>query len=146
MHWFPAIGLAVLLGAPGPKEDPKKADTPSIVGDWVCTKCVADGREFPEEALTSIKMSFTADGKMNFKFGAQEGVCTYAVDPSKDPPAVDYKSDKAAKGNQGIYKVETHSMTFCFAEGGRDRPAAFASPAGSRILLLTLARVEKKKE
>ena len=146
MQWLPAIGLAVMLGAPGPKDDPKKAEMPSIVGDWVCTKCVAGGREYPEEAFTSIKFGFTTDGKLRFLFGPQEGVCTYTVDPSKDPAEVDYVSDKVAKGNKGIYKVDKHSLTFCYTDGGGDRPAQFASPVGSRIVLLTLARVEKKKE
>jgi len=50
MSWSPVLGVALVLGAPIPKEVPKKAETPLIVGEWFCTKCVAGGKEFPEEA------------------------------------------------------------------------------------------------
>jgi uncharacterized protein (TIGR03067 family) len=146
MNWFPVLGVALVVGAPVPKEAPKKADGASIVGEWVCTKCVADGREFPEEVLKSIQLAFTADGKFQFTFGPDQGGGAYTADPAKDPPEVDFQSDKTGKGNKGIYKADKESMTFCFKEGGGDRPTKFESPAGTRMLLLTLARKKADKD
>jgi uncharacterized protein (TIGR03067 family) len=146
MQWFTAVGLAVMLAAPGSKEAPKKAEPPSIVGEWVCTKCVADGKEFPEEALTSIKMEFTAAGKYQGQFGPDQSKGTFTTDPTKDPAQIDFASDKTGKGNKGIFKADKHGLTLCFAEDGRERPTKFESAAGTRTLLLTFTRVEKKKD
>jgi hypothetical protein len=45
---------------------------------------------------------------------------------------------------RGIDKVEKDTLTFCFVEGTDARPTAFASPAGSKVVLLTLTRVKPK--
>ena len=50
----------------------------------------------------------------------------------------------SGKGARGIYKVEKDTLTFCFVEGTDARPTAFASPAGSKVVLLTLTRVKAK--
>ena len=78
-----------------------------------------------------IGMEFAADGKLQFRFGPEQGACTYTADPSKDPAELDYASDKGGRGNKAIYKVEKDMLTFCFAEGGGDRPTKFESPAGT---------------
>jgi len=93
-----------------------------------------------------MKWVFTADGKFSFEFGPETGDGTYTTDTSKDPAEVDYKSTKIGKGNKGIFKADKESMTFCFAEGGGERPTKFESPAGSRILILTLARKKPGKD
>jgi uncharacterized protein (TIGR03067 family) len=146
MNWSPVLALAFAVGAPVPKEAPKKAEPPAIVGEWFCTKIAAGGKEFPEEGIASIRLTFTADGKLSFKFGDEIGDCTYTTDTSKDPAHVDYSSAKTAKGNKGIFKVDKDTLTFCFTEGGGERPTKFESPAGSRILLLTLARKKADKD
>lgn len=144
MQWFTMVGLAVMLGAPGSTEPPKKAEGSSIVGEWVCTKCVADGRELPEEVRSSIKMRFTADGKFHSQFGPDIGDGTYKADASKDPAELEFTSTKAAKGKKGIYKVDGDLLVLCAADGERGRPTKFESPAGSRIFLMTFTRAKKE--
>lgn len=139
------LAIALVVAAPGLKDPPKK-EPATIVGEWACTQCVGGGRECPKELLSDIKLEFKADGTFRFEFGPQKGGGTYTSDTTKDPVELDYGDERLGKGNHAIFKIEKDTLTFCFAEGGGARPAAFASPAGTRILLLTLTRVQKKKE
>jgi uncharacterized protein (TIGR03067 family) len=107
---------------------------------------VGGGREFPKELLSGMKLDFNAAGKFRFEFGPEKGSGSYTSDTTKDPAELDYTDDRLRKGNHAIFKIEKDTLTFCFAEGGQARPTAFESPAGTRILLLTFTRVEKKKE
>ena len=136
-----------MLGAPIPKEAPKKAAPPAIVGEWQCEGIIAGGRAAPGAVAAQIVFEFTADGKFRGReAGRQYPEGTYSVAPAKDPPEADYKAGGIAAENKAIYKVEKDVLTFCFTEGGGPRPAAFDSPLGSRVLLLTFKRVEKKKD
>ena len=137
------IGLAALLGAPGPKEDPKK-DAPSLVGEWVPTMALRGGKPDMPPAGTSI--AFTADGKVLLREGNQakpeEG--TYKTDPKKDPAEIDITPPDKDKSPLviGIYKLEKDTLTLCMIMG-TDRPKKFESPEGSEVMLITLQRVKK---
>ena len=138
------IGLTVAVAAPGPKDAAPKKDPPVIVGEWRCVELLGGGRAVPAEMLPEIVFEFTADGKFRCREGAEERPeGTYTADPAKEPGEVDYAAGGIAKKNKGIYKVEKDTLTVCFTEGGGDRPTAFESPAGDRILLLTFKRVKK---
>jgi uncharacterized protein (TIGR03067 family) len=146
MNWLPALGLALVVGAPIPKEAPKKAEAPSIAGEWACIKFVAGGQEFPRDMLPTVIFEFTSDGKFRVREGDMLTDGTYSADETKNPAEIEYGTDKVAKRNKGIYKVEKDTLTFCFAEGGGERPTKFESPAGKRVLLMTFSRVQKKKD
>ena len=92
-----------------------------------------------------MQAQFTADGKFRGRFGPETSEGTYTTDPAKDPAQIDCVSGKAAKSKGGIFKVEKDTLTLCFAEGDAARPTKFESPAGTRIMLLTFKRVEKKE-
>jgi uncharacterized protein (TIGR03067 family) len=138
------IGLAAVLGAPGPKDDPKK-DAPSLIGEWVPTMALRGGKPDMPPAGTSI--TFTAEGKLLLKEGnqakAEEG--TYKTDPKKDPAEIDLVPPQTEKGPpaSGIYKFEKDTLILCIAMG-TDRPKKFESPEGSEIMLITLSRVKKE--
>jgi len=70
---------------------------------------------------------------------------TYEVDLKKSPPTVDVSAGPAGQKLRGIYKVAKDVLTFCLVDGDRDRPTAFDSPAGSKVVLITLKRIPKKE-
>jgi len=137
--------LALTLGAPGPKEGPKK-DPPSVVGEWITEKGVIGGND---EAIPAggVTFAFAPDGKVRITEGAKQPAPTdYTVDPKKSPAEIDIvlvDPGRAAREMAGIYKVDGDTLTLCLNRGG-SRPAKFESPAGSDVMLLTLKRAKKK--
>ena len=98
------------------------------------------GVEEPPPTKRRYRIEFTADGKLELRLGSGDG----AVRPTRPRPrAMDYGKTGCRRA---IYKFEKDKLVICFAEGKRDRPTKFESPVGTRIMLMTLKRVEKKKE
>jgi uncharacterized protein (TIGR03067 family) len=59
---------------------------------------------------------------------------TYTIDATKDPVAIDMKPKGGTYDGKtllGIVKVEGGTMTICFAEPGKPRPAKFEGAAGT---------------
>jgi uncharacterized protein (TIGR03067 family) len=146
MNWLPAFAIALAVAAPN-KEDPKKPEKPTIVGEWESIKLVAGGEEFndPKE-VPGISFEFTADGKFKCRFGKDGFKGTYTTDATKDPPQIDLKHEDRDATGLGIFKFDKDMLIVCFDEKGVERPTKFASPAGTRIMLLTFRRIEKKKD
>jgi uncharacterized protein (TIGR03067 family) len=145
--WLPLLGLALTVGAPGVKEIPKKAEPPGIVGEWTVEEVVRGGMAFPGIATEGMSIEFKTDGKYHLRIkgqNAKDG--TYTTTPGKDASEIDMNS--GAEQAPGLFKVEKDKLTLCIDDGGKGatRPAGFESPAGSRVMLMTLKRVEKKKE
>jgi uncharacterized protein (TIGR03067 family) len=144
MNWLPAFSLALIVTAPGQKDVPKDK-VPSIVGEWICVKAVAGGQEFPDpKEKGEIGAEFMADGKFSFRFSeTTEG--TYKTDTSKDPAVLEI-TDSKKRTKKMIYKVEKDTLVVCWADGDRECPTKFESPAGMRIVMITFSRGEKKKD
>jgi uncharacterized protein (TIGR03067 family) len=143
---YPSLlaALAVTVGAPGPKEEPKEGP-PSVVGEWVAEKGVFGGND---RALPpgGVIFEFTADGHTHMREGTkQPDPADYKVDPKKSPAEIDIISTANPKQppTYGIYKVEGDTLTLCVSRGGK-RPTTFEAPAGSDLMLLTLKRVKPK--
>jgi uncharacterized protein (TIGR03067 family) len=146
MNWLPAFAIALAVGAPS-KEEPKKPAMPSIVGEWTCIKFVGGGLERTDlNELKEIGFAFTADGKFRGHFGKQQLEGTFKTDVAKVPAEFDLKHAGNDKAGLGLFKIDKDTLTLCFAEGGVARPDKLASPAGTRIMLITFTRVEKNKE
>jgi uncharacterized protein (TIGR03067 family) len=158
MNAIPVLGLALILGAPMPKEA-KKPDPPSIVGEWTCVEMTHDGDTWRPEP-GSMGRVFNADGEVIFLsfMGKIRSLLTYSTDPKKEPARLDMVP-RAGEGDPklGIYKIEKDTLTLCYpsppgvpgkarAAGVQERPTKFEAPAGSGLMLMTLKRVEKKKE
>ena len=116
------IGIALILGAPGTKDPPKK-DAPSLVGEWSPTSALRGGK--PDLPPPGTSITFTADGKVLLKEGkrdkAEDG--TYTIDAKKDPAEIDIVPSKGEEGKViGIYKFDKDSLILCIAMG-KDRPA-----------------------
>ena len=137
------LALAVLVAAPAGKDPPKK-DGPTLVGEWAIESAVDNGK--PDNPPPGATWTFTADRKSVLKFGGLVGLdTTYEADPTRAPATVDVAAGPQGKALKGIYQVEKDTLTLCLVEGDRDRPTAFASPAGSKVVLITLTRVKKKE-
>jgi uncharacterized protein (TIGR03067 family) len=137
------IGLAVAVAAPAAKDAPKK-EPPSLVGEWAAESGVQGGK--PDNPPPGTTITFTADGKAIMKEGKRERGedATYKSDPKKNPSEIDLMPPSADKGPNilGIYKIEGDTLTMCISMEG-ERPKEFASPAGSRVMLITCKRVKK---
>ena len=144
MYALLAVGL--VLSAPGVKDPPKKAEPPGLVGEWKVEEATVGGNALPGAIKDGLTIEFTADGKYLIRVNGQSKEATYATTAGKEVNEIDFK-DPTGRPALGIYKFEKETLTLCMAEGNNvTRPASFESPAGSRVMLMTLKRVEKKKE
>jgi len=136
------LGLALAIAAPAPKEAPKK-DQPTVVGTWLPETIVVGGA--PEKLEAGMTFTLTGDGKCMVKEGKNEpDEMSYSMDPKKDPGHLDLR-EPGMQGElmKGIYKLDGDTLTLCLSMKG-DRPTAFASPAGSMVILVTLKRMKKE--
>jgi RNA polymerase sigma factor (sigma-70 family) len=72
--------------------------------------------------------------------GAQTGSWPYTLDPSTDPPTIDFQKGEVT--SQGIYRLAGDTLTICLNNGqGSDRPNAFSTmPNDPSIMLFVLRR------
>jgi uncharacterized protein (TIGR03067 family) len=136
------------IAAPAPKEPPKKEPPlPVITGIWETQKAVVAGMEVP---IPPMAFEFTADGQLNIRDPKRADVKQnmYKVDSTKSPAELDWAlRGKAEQTLRGIYKIDGNTLTLCFEDGfDGKRPDKFESLAGTKKMLWTLKRVEKKKE
>jgi uncharacterized protein (TIGR03067 family) len=137
------LALAVLVAAPGAKDPPKK-DHPSLIGEWVAESAVEKGR--PRQPPPGTTWAFTADGKSVLTLGGRDPAeGTYTADAGKSPAELDVSAGPTGKPLKAIFKVEGDTLTVALVDGAGDRPAAFESPAGSRVIVMVLKRAGKKE-
>ncbi|HEX3152579.1 MAG TPA: TIGR03067 domain-containing protein [Gemmataceae bacterium] len=141
------VGLALIVGAPAPKD--AKKDAPTVVGDWVSDSIIDRGDADPNPGKLTLTM--TADGKLTIKEGKEEPEkLQYTVDSKKDPAEIDILEPvDNAVGNgmkthtiPGIYKLEGDTLIICISHKN-DRPKTFTSTKADRTVLITLKRIKK---
>jgi uncharacterized protein (TIGR03067 family) len=140
------LGLAIVVGAPGAKDPPKKE--PTIVGVWIGEKAVRDGKDRPVPE-GGIVFTFAADGKLNVKEGNREPKegATYKLDAKKSPGEIDIipPEGKDEPTIQGIFKIEGETLTICISgPSAAGRPTKFESAEGSQTMLMILKRAKKE--
>ncbi|HKA06036.1 MAG TPA: TIGR03067 domain-containing protein [Gemmataceae bacterium] len=128
------LTIALAVAAPAPKD--KKPDPGPIEGEWVIQSYVLGSKEDDSEKGEKVRIS---DGVL--VVGESEKA-RYALDSKPDLSRIDLT---LVEGKQpkilGIYKIDGDTLVLCFPKGGgADRPAKFESPAGTRIVLMTLKR------
>jgi uncharacterized protein (TIGR03067 family) len=138
------LGLALAVVAPGPKDPPKK-DAASVVGEWVAESAVEKGR--PRQPPPGTTWAFTAAGKSVLTLGGRDPAeGTYKADAGKAPAELDVSAGPTGKPLRAIFRVDGDTLTVALVDGGEgDRPTAFESPAGSKVILMVLKRVVKKE-
>lgn len=138
--------LALAVGAPGPKDPPKK-DTNPLLGEWVGEKAESGGMPLPIP-VGGVSLEFKPDGKLVMGDGGKPPEeAGYTADAKKDPHEIDLMPP-AAGGKVmtmvGIYKVEGDTLMLCLAAVG-ERPKKFESGAGQATILMTFKRAKKKE-
>ncbi|HVK08309.1 MAG TPA: TIGR03067 domain-containing protein [Gemmataceae bacterium] len=143
---FTTLILAIAVGAPGPKAEAKK-DPPTVVGKWVPETGNVGGK--PDTPPPGTTFEFTADGTflMLTEGNARPEASSYTTDAKKDPAEIDVAGPgpggKKGPAILGIYKVDGDTLTLAMSKDGT-RPTKFESPAGSRVMLMTLKRAKKE--
>ena len=136
------LGLALALGAPGPKDPPKK-DPPGPVGRWSLQSASFAGIPLPDMNLT---LTFTADGRYESKTpeGEVRSSGSFTADPKKQPAELDMTeaAQPAPMPAPAIYRIEGDTLTICTAVGGKERPTSFDAKAGPNTALLVLKRIK----
>jgi uncharacterized protein (TIGR03067 family) len=100
-----------------------------------------------EKDAKKISVINEADGKWAIEVdGKVAARGTSKIDPTKKPRAVDLtvtEGDSKGKTALGIYQFEADTRTVCYAQPGKERPAAFSSTVGSGHILVVLKRLKK---
>ena len=140
----PLLLAALAVGAPALKEPP--APPPGIDGEWAIESRVIGGQ--PDPAFRPGRVE-VAGGRWTLpEPGGRPQEWVVDLDPAARPPAITlFRADDPGRQQppamSGIYKVDGDTLTVCYVFEG-PRPAAFASPAGSKVRLMTLRRVKDK--
>src|SRR5262249_36951339 len=132
---MPAIlVLGLLLGA-----GDAKTDEELFPGTWNVSSLENGGQKETEEKVKQLSIVFREGGKAVVKTEQKETEVTWQLDATKKPRQISLTDGN--KTLEGIYKLEGDTLTLCLAEVGKEtRPTEFASPAGSRTLLIVLKR------
>jgi uncharacterized protein (TIGR03067 family) len=141
------VGLALAVGAPGLKGD--KPPAPNLYGEWEFVSTEEEGKVFPAEDPPT-RFRFNRDGTYQVFRGGKEvaGRRGFQFDPKADPPTLDYNTAHAGKLSPTllcVYRLNGDELTVCRAGPDQPRPAQFAAPAGSGLLVVRFRRVKPEK-
>jgi uncharacterized protein (TIGR03067 family) len=114
------------------------------VGKWRLESVVRDGK--PDDSLKGATRTHDADGKYTITpVGGDTMIGTYTLDATHSPVTIDMKPAGGRYKDKtllGIAKLEGDTLTVCFAEPGKDRPAKFESAPGSGLVLAVHKKVK----
>ncbi len=107
-------------------------DQAKFQGSWRVQSLVVGGQTVKD---TNVVLTFAGD-RLTRKAGDAMAEATFKLDPAKDPKTIDFRPEGGATV-LGIYKLDGDTLTMCV---GEERPAQFASVAGSKTGLMVLKR------
>lgn len=149
-----AFAAVVLLSIPGGAPSAAEpataapADAAALVGTWRAVSIEADGSTSNPDDAAKITVVNTADGGWTvLADGKLVARGTNELTPWSVPKAIDFTVVEDAEGpvterrHLGIYELERTTRRLCFAPAGAERPASFAAPRGSGLVLVTFERI-----
>ena len=140
------IVTALILAAPGPKADPKKAV--DLVGEWKVERVTVLGEDGPPPTGSDVFI-FDPAGKY-FDRDDPSGKLvergTYIFDPKANPMTIDLEPIGRGGKLKGIFKIDDGTLTVCVTALPKNpRPTAF-EPRNNLIDLLFVMKRVKAKE
>jgi uncharacterized protein (TIGR03067 family) len=138
-RWRGALALLfalAVLGAGLAAQDNEKPKKP-LDGIWKGVTITAAGNRVPDDEAKLLELTIAGD-KATAVLRQKSKSGTIKVDASKQPMQFDllFQGDPPQRG---IYRLETDTLTLCFADDGA-RPTQFESKPGTRTVLMVLRR------
>src|SRR5262249_6407506 len=142
-HALLLVAAGLLLAAN--KDDASKADLEKMQGNWKMSSLTVNGEMVPADDVQKIHLTVKGN-RYSVKRGDQPIELSFKLDAGKKVKEIDltYETgDNKGKTNKAIYKLEGDTLTMCrHQEAERERPAEFASKAGS-MHVITVWKREK---
>lgn len=117
-------------------------------GVWQATSAVINGQALPDEAVDAIRLTLTRT-----RFITQRGSETlfdssYKIDSTTSPKQIEMMGveDFEGKPALGIYEYEGETLQLCYKMPGFVRPTEFTSPPGSGAFLISLKRLDLRRD
>src|SRR5262245_16098965 len=135
--------LGTLLTGPGRGDE--KAELKKLEGTWLPAAATMGGQKWPDDNLKTTKLVI-ADGKYTVTVNGQDDKGTLKLDTTGKPAALEIVgTDGPNKGRTipAIYELSGDTLKICYALDGKERPTAFESKAGTRLLLITYKREKR---
>lgn len=114
---------------------------PLLAGEWLPQSAQLAGQDFPVSNFRGASLNLTAS---SYEFAGDKG--SYSLLPGAELPArIDIQGQQGPNAGRlipAIYRLEDEVLTLCYQLApGAARPTEFASPKGSRILLVRYQRL-----
>ena len=131
--------VAATASSASPADDAKL-----IEGTWLPVEAELNGQKLNEDVLKTMKL-IIKDGKYSVFAGTVNDQGTLRLDPAKSPKTMDILGTEGP--NQGktiltIYELAGDNLRVCYALGGDERPAAFATKPDTNLFLVTYKRAK----
>ncbi len=133
------LGVALgLLTHPGHSAQDRAGDGKNpLEGIWDAVSITAAGKEVAADEAKKLRLTVAGD-KATATVDRRSKSGTIKVDASKAPHQFDLQF-KGDAPRVGIYRLETDTLTLCYADDGK-RPTNFEAQAGTRNVLVVLKR------
>jgi uncharacterized protein (TIGR03067 family) len=142
---LPIFALALLLAADDPKGAAKK-DLEKLQGTWTTVSLKYNGKDFNSEGKGKLRFGFKGDQatvEASDEIKREYAKVNFKLEPGTKPCCVDMTIAAGTQKDaviEGIYELKGDEFKLCAKVFGKERPAEFASPEGSSIVLLVLRR------
>lgn len=134
---------AVTAAAFADEPSPAARDRAAYVGTWRAVTIEADGNAQPARGRNIVVVN-RADGTWTMTIDGREASSgTSTLEPLATPPEIDIEitaGDGAGSKLLGIYELEPNRRRLCFRGAAEWRPREFATPQGSKTVLVTFER------
>jgi uncharacterized protein (TIGR03067 family) len=140
-HTFRIFVFAALFGAIGAD---KPDDVKAIEGNWRPVRAELGGQPVPETVLKTIRLRLEG-GKYEASVAGEADRGTYTLSSSSNPRGMTVTgTDGPNKGKTfpSIYDLDGDTLRICYDLSGTKRPTKFETVAGTRLYLVTYARVK----